>query len=223
MPYYPLSQIQTDLFTNGNEYVIKSNLSPYKGSYYKISTGKSFTGNVPSNQSKEIILIDLATNQPISDNKISIEVPSSKIVNIVSLSSTDDAGVYDNKGNIIYKANTSNYTSDSQPRTLPSSYYPVLTQEQKNKGQLTRYFAKKSNELRYIEVDKKTYDALESKSSDIAFDLYVPASLIWKIKGDKQEIYTSNKAATTSVEQQFRWPGFSQYFKDKFTQFYLED
>lgn len=222
MPYYPLSQIQTNLFTNGGEYAFATNLTQYKGPYYKTSDGKFYSGKIPNNQSQEIIPINEVNGQPLEDEQTFETLPS-KTINIVNEFSTDSAATFSNKNNTIYDSNTSNYTSSSKPRIIPSSYYPVLSQEQKDSGQFTRYFTKKTNELKYIEIDKKTYNALESKNENIAWDLYEPASFTWRIKGDKQEIYISNKAASESIEQQSRWPGFPQYFKDKFTQFYLED
>ena len=43
MAYYPKTKIQTNLFTNG-ELVKTSDLSPYVGSYYKLSTGQKYVG-----------------------------------------------------------------------------------------------------------------------------------------------------------------------------------
>ena len=39
MPYYPKSQIKTDLYTNGDEYISSSTQEVYIGYYYEISTG----------------------------------------------------------------------------------------------------------------------------------------------------------------------------------------
>jgi len=222
MPYYPLSQIQTNLFTNGNEYVFKDDRSPYKGPYYKISTGKYYSEKVPNDLSREIIPINGANNQPLEDTINPLESFSAQTIEISDERQTSDFSVYDENGNITYSTTTSNYTSNAKSRVIPSFYYPSLTQKQKDNGQFTRYFAKKTNELRYIEIGKSTFDALTTQDEGIAFDLYEPASLIWRIKGDRTELFNSNKGAALSVEQQFRWPGFPQYFKDKFTQFYLE-
>ena len=46
MPYYPKTKIQTDLFSNG-ELVKASDLSPYVGPYYKLSTGQRYLGATP--------------------------------------------------------------------------------------------------------------------------------------------------------------------------------
>jgi hypothetical protein len=51
MPYYPLSQIKTNLYTNGGEFSSINNdldrLSEYKGYYWKTSDGKYFSGKTP--------------------------------------------------------------------------------------------------------------------------------------------------------------------------------
>ena len=44
MPYYPLSQIKPNLYTNGSEYVLFSTREPYTGYYYEVSDGKRYTG-----------------------------------------------------------------------------------------------------------------------------------------------------------------------------------
>ena len=47
MPYYPLSQIQTNLFTtNDKEFVVKSTNNFYAGKYWGTSDGKFFTGTI---------------------------------------------------------------------------------------------------------------------------------------------------------------------------------
>ena len=223
MPYYPLSQIQTDLFTNGNEYVFKFNEEPYKGSYYKTSDGKTYSEKIPNKQSKEIIPVNPATLKP-SDESITLpSISSNTTINIIGgPDETDDSSIYDDNGNVLYNANSFGYNFQGNSRIVPSSYYPSLTQKQKDNGQLTRYFTKKTNELKYIEIDKLTYDALKNKDKGIAYDLYEPASLTWRIKGDKTEIFNSNRGSALSIEQKSRWPGFPKYFKDKFTQLYIE-
>jgi hypothetical protein len=49
MSYYPLSQITSNLYTNGLEYTTDLNTpsNSYSGSYWKTSSGKYFTGKTP--------------------------------------------------------------------------------------------------------------------------------------------------------------------------------
>ena len=45
--YYPKSQITINLYTNGKEYFLINTQIPYTGYYYKLSTGKKYTGKTP--------------------------------------------------------------------------------------------------------------------------------------------------------------------------------
>ena len=57
--YYPKSQIKTNLYTNGDEYVIESTQIPYTGYYYLTSTGKAFTGKTPDDKpNQELIPVE---------------------------------------------------------------------------------------------------------------------------------------------------------------------
>ena len=48
--YYPKSQIKTNLYTSGDEYVPILGGDPYRGFYYKTSTGQYFTGRTPDDR-----------------------------------------------------------------------------------------------------------------------------------------------------------------------------
>ena len=54
--YYPKSQIETNLYTMGGEFVIKNTNQPYVGFYWKASSERFFTGKNPNdNIPKELI------------------------------------------------------------------------------------------------------------------------------------------------------------------------
>ena len=53
--YYPPSQIQTNLYTGGGEYVIASSGENYIGNYYSLFNCTFFTGKNPSNTNFSII------------------------------------------------------------------------------------------------------------------------------------------------------------------------
>jgi hypothetical protein len=48
---------------------------------------------------------------------------------------------------------------DLVPYFNPPLYQP---HQDKQNGQFTRYFCKKTNELKYLEIDKETYDSITS-------------------------------------------------------------
>jgi len=55
--YYPKSQITSNLYSNGELY-IKSSGQSYIGYYYKVSTGKIFTGKTPQDGPNQELVVD---------------------------------------------------------------------------------------------------------------------------------------------------------------------
>jgi hypothetical protein len=202
--YYPKSQIKTNLYTDGSEYILSTTKEGYTGFYYEISTGQKYTGK--NTQDKPNILLT-----PIQQANF-IE---SRELSAIGDSPTIDAPIYFIPEDGYSKINDSNRFIPQFNPTLPT------TQNQQN-GQFTRYFCKKTNELQYIEISKETYTQLNSKNPQIAWDLYNPISLIWQITGNKNQVYASNRASAIAIEQNLKWYGFFQYFQDKFLKYYVE-
>jgi hypothetical protein len=193
--YYPKSQIKPSLFTNGGEYILSTTKEEYKGYYFKVSTGQAYSGENP--QKGPNILLN-PTN-----TEITLDTPlNSPKVSIISVES-------------------------SISQTLPSRYIPLFnpnppSQKEQQNGQYTRYFCKRNNELKYIEIDLDTFTMLSTRSPQIAWDLYTPASVLWQIQGDKNTVYASNQSSVYLIEKTQTWYGFSQYFKGNFLKYYLE-
>lgn len=194
--YYPKSQIKTNLFTNGNEYVLSTTEENYIGFYYEISNGTRYTGPSPL-EGPNILLTSLS--DPISQNPTQ---PPQDIIVTISNSQLDNP--------------------EPPLRTIPQFNSTIPTDQDKQNGQFSRYFCKKNNELRYLEIDQDTYLKLLNKDQKIAWDLYTPTVILWQIKGNKEQVYNSNKGTTISIEQNLKWSGFTQYFQDKFLKYYLE-
>ena len=67
MPYFPLSQVKTNLFSSG-EFALVGNQEIYYGPYWKTSTGKYFTGKTPQDlPTREIIPI---SQSPVATDDI---------------------------------------------------------------------------------------------------------------------------------------------------------
>lgn len=82
--YYPKSQIKTNLYTNGDEFVFLSNQQPYTGYYFKTSTGQYFTGKTPDDRPNIEIILNLALSENLiptnqSDYSILINTDTSNI------------------------------------------------------------------------------------------------------------------------------------------------
>jgi hypothetical protein len=203
--YYPKSQIKTNLYTNGGEYLLSTSKETYKGNYYEISSGVKYTGISPNTPPNILLIPNIDQSQ-------------------YTFSTTDDTLPTETKINQITKDQSAiiyNKTLIAQ-RYIPQFNTPLPTTPDNQNGQFYRYFCKKTNELRYLETDKDTYQKLNVKDPKIAWDLYNPIKILWTLKGNKELVYRSNKGTVLSIEQNLKWYGFSQYFKDNYTKYYLE-
>jgi hypothetical protein len=202
MAYYPKSQIKPNLYTGGGELTTEPNQSNspkyYIGYYYQVSNGTYFTGKTPQD----------GPNIPLYP---------------VQTQAFDEAGNFetDNNYDIRYYyfldtdySKLQNVNLDSL-RAIPKSNPTFPTDQDHILGVYTRYFCKKNNELKYMEIDKTTFEKLNTKSKDIAWDLYTPISTLWYITGDAIS-YKANKGLISLIEKNQKWYGFTQWFKERF-------
>jgi hypothetical protein len=188
--YYPKSQITPNLYTNGDEFVLSTDNSSYSGYYFKISTGKYYTGRNQDDRPN----VELIPVTSLSQDNNNTPNPNVNI-NVLSLDSTDFLSTQ-------YEVNTeevSNYFAlkninpYNPPKSLVPYYNPVqpLNQDYKN-GEFRRFFCKKTNEIQYIEIDIPTYNKLIAQDSQILWQLYKPFNITWKLTGTVQEVVRIN-------------------------------
>ncbi len=199
--YYPKSQIKTNLYTNGDEFVFLSNKQPYTGYYFKTSTGQYFTGRTPDDRPNIEITFNLAlaenlipTNQ--SDYSVLINTDTSDIISY---------------NNLI----------KSTPILISPSYNtPAPTEQDYQIGEFRRYFCKKGNEILYLEINKETFDKLIAKDPQYQFSLYQPFNLPWKLTGTQEEVEKTNRNIVALTSQRLRLPEFGRYLKDNYLKYY---
>jgi len=199
MTYIPKNRITTNLYTNGKEYILSTTSEPYVGYYYKLYTGKVFTGKT-QNDSPNIELLPLIVVSPLDPN------------NVTTVSYTKDTK------SIEYSALTK--TNIFGVKQLPSTFYPFPTEDDYKLGEFQRYFAKKINESIYIEINKDTYDKLDAKDSMWLWDLYSVIELPWELTGDLKTVYTVNKNTVAQTEQKNKITGLGIYLKNDYLKFY---
>jgi len=218
--YIPKSKIQTNLYTNGGEYILSSTGKNYTGYYYITSTNAAFTGKNPDVKDSEALVSVEAFDQFPQDyvnNKYTINtlgvdatIQNSKDTNIV----TDYLKI---------KENRETGFNVNKPRQIPS-YNPVLpTQKDYNLGVFVRYFCKKRSENSYIEIDKDTFNNLVERDSTIAFDLYRPFKLPWTLtspNNDKNEVEQTNAKTIKVISVREKTPGLDVYLKFDYTKYY---
>jgi hypothetical protein len=195
--YFPKSQIKSNLYTNGGEYILSTTKNEYKGYYYEISSGKKYTGKTPQD-GPNVLLLDFilsSSTSPLTDLLL------------------------DPSNNTIYSLKSS--PSKSLPSRLLPQFNPTIpTQKDQQIGLFTRYFCKKNNELIYLEINKETFTELANQDPKIAWDLYTPKGITWQIKGDEEQTYLANKNNVMLFEQRQKWYGFSKYLKEDFLKYY---
>ena len=201
MAYYPKSQIKTNLRSSG-EYNFVSNNKPYIGPYYELSNGETYTGATPDNGKGEKIY--LSSDTVILDG---------------TATGVDTVGLPQKSEIVITPPQNAPFPTPPS-RFLPTPNLTIPTQKDYNLGEFQRYFAKKTNQNIYLEINKETCDKLKNSDPNIAFDLYIAISLSWDLSGEQDQTYLINKNTVTLIEDRKNWYGFTQWFKDDFLKYY---
>jgi len=221
MAYYPKSQIRTNLYTKG-EYSLATTREEYSGYYYEVSSGKKYTGKTPDDGLN--IRLILSPSEEINDPRISFTQPSNLLNTIEIVGQTEDGVDYQITD---YSPNTSLLDTtfyidpnETKSRVIPSSQSTIPTEKDYQVGKFQRYFTKKNNELKYMEISKEIFEKLSSQQKTIAWDLYTPISIIWTLIGEQDKTFLTNKNIVTLTENQNKLYGFTQWFKDDFLKYY---
>jgi hypothetical protein len=203
--YFPKSQIIPNIYTNGNELVYESNPRQfYIGYYHILSNGKIFSGKLPND-----------------GNPVALKFPESstfKEPTIVDAPSTNEDAYEVDYTSTVYDDIRNNSGTPPSPSSLiepksipPTPSYPAFT----------RYFVKKTNELRYIEIDKPTFDKIVSKDKQYNWAIYKPFTIYWTTSGNSiQEVTQINKNIVALEEKRQKLYGLTNYFKN-YSEFFV--
>ncbi len=207
--YYPKSQINPNLYTNGGEYSLSTHGKNYIGFYYETSTGEKYTGKDP-NFGGNILLIETSTTDPSLPKNLS---PNASIVSLAN-----DQEKYPDPYTDFDTSSYEKLNDDFSIRSLPSPYYSQPTRNDRAVGEYRRYFAKKTNELIYIEISKETYNKFKANDHTIASDLYDCLFLPWSLNNPE-----TNRNIASIIERDNKWYGFSNYASRYLIKETLED
>jgi hypothetical protein len=208
--YYPLSQITSNLNTNGGEFAYADTEQEYKGYYWATSSGKYYTGKTPQDVPTQE-LIKLSFKGDIGEAVLDGPSPELTIDNFVTKVDT----IQNNEVYLSLKEVDLNaiIKSPLYSATLP-------TQQDYQNTEFRRYFCKKSNEIIYLEISKETYDKLIAQDPQILFELYTPFDLPWQLTGNREQVYKTNKNITELASVRQKLPMLSEYLKMDFTKYY---
>ena len=201
--YYPKSQIKTNLITNGDEYVYSNTTTIYSGSYFITGDGKIFTGRNPNNKPNDSLQpasINLANSPNIEEEVI----PDS--YNVINQAYYLAKGIDPNGINPVPKA--------------PTQITPLPTEKQYQIGEIRRYFVKKTNEIKYIEINKAEYNQYKSSAPNVQITIYSQFSLPWVLTGNRSNAFEVNKKTVERVQTNLKLQGFKSYFKGRYDQLF---
>ena len=215
--YYPKSQIKTNLYTNGDEFVIELTNDPYVGYYYLTSSGIAYSGKTPDDRPNQ----RLTKISPTLSNKL-----ASSNSNTVTFAFTDDANVtnkvtFPNYASTLEYASLKNIDIYNPPIKLLPYYSPTLpTQQDYQNGEFKRYFCKKTNQLLYIEINQEQFDKLVGKDPQIEFSLYQPFYIDWQLTGNKEQVAKVNRNSTELIVFKNKFLGLNEYLRFDWTKYY---
>ena len=219
--YYPKSQIKPNLYTEGNEFVYKATNQPYSGYYYKISTGRYFTGRTPDDR-PNLELVSLTGPDNLTPT-VAQNVVSTVAIPVDGLYEGNEFGPNApiNELTILNYAQLTN-TPTIQPTQfiLPTYNSPEPTQQDYQIGEFRRYFCKKTNEVLYLEINKNTYDNLVGKNPQYVWSLYQPFNLPWQLTGDKEQVARTNKNIVELTSRRLRLPRLGDYLNNNYLKYY---
>lgn len=207
--YYPKSQIKSNLYTKGGEYVYASNKTTYTGYYYTTSDGKAFSGKEPNSGTNVRIISynnttgNKLTNQPLIDGK---EIITSTI------NQTDAPFNDNNPYGVVNSQNNYPKLKNFKPRKIPNQYLRRPQKEDIKLGGYNKFFTKKRTSFLYYEISEEDYNLLIEKDKTIAFDLYEGVSIFWDLYD-----FSLNKTKVADVERDYKWYGFTNSFNDNFS------
>tara|TARA_B100000497_G_scaffold11315_1_gene12797 strand:+ start:5453 stop:7489 length:2037 start_codon:yes stop_codon:yes gene_type:complete len=202
--YFPKSQITTNLYTNGREYVYVGTEKEYIGFYFKTSNGKYYTGKNPN-------------DPPVQE----LVIPKSSKVNDAE---EGEIGNYSQEAALylvpdVYASSTS-LNLIGNPPLPPTQVTNLPTEKDYNLGEYQRYFSSKNNEIKYIEINQNQYEKFINQEPNVDYSLYTAFKFPWLISGNRNEASKVNKKTIERISSNLTLSGFNSYFKNKYDQYF---
>jgi hypothetical protein len=214
--YFPQSQIKTNLYTNGDEFVVKSTDQNYVGSYWKTSSGQFFSKKNPQDIPYEELIESITQPQPPEDQI------STSILNFTNTNISPSSTSYNLDYSSVRKYDLLRGVDVNQPQVkkIPLYYHPQPTLDDYKLGAFTRYFCKRTNQDIYIEINKETFNGLLNANPEYLFSLYTPFQITWTLTGtSSEEVSKVNLSVVSRIERELKFRGLVRYFKN-YSQFY---
>ena len=218
MAYIPKSQIKENQFTPGAEWYYVKNNSSYTGFYYELSNGKAYTGKTPNDPPND----EIVKKSPIySSTKNGVVNDGQDMVEYIT---NWDGPIYEGgpsqnvKDIHIYGILTDTDYNLIKSRPLYDPSFP--TPEDYEKGMFVRYFVCRINQLEYLEINKETYDNINTHNKMWVWEDYIPFTLNWYINGDIDKVFNNNKGSIFIKEKEIKRKGLKDYLGKQFLEYF---
>ena len=215
MPYYPSSQVKTNLYTIGDEFTL--NGSSYTGRYFINSKGQYFSGATPQSAPVKRIY---PTNNDNNENPTFLT--KTEILNNQNREKDVVSSYYDVDPQY-WAARRLDWQNPPKAPIKPIGQQPTPTSSDYEIGEFSRYFLKKNNELQYTEVNEEQLNLYAVKNNKVQWQLYTPITISWILEGDLKDVFNTNKNIVRLSETRNRLLGFVEIFKNRFTQYHKNE
>ena len=246
--YYPKNRILTDLYTNTDEYLYKDPKLALKGStnsngfylgyYWADDEGRFWTGNNPNTgDGYEIVRDNAEDNKNDEENDIYIKsseialgpypYPWTNDIDYDNLfegkmsSSMENPYAYDSGMITSYLSSKGEDLNNLPPKSHPRPYHYAPTEEQYQNKHIIRYFAKKTTNNIYTEINEDTYKKFLRQENTVLWELYQIFQMKWIISGQIEESYRTNFNLVRLAEKNNQIQNLGLFLKNKFNQFFL--
>tara|TARA_R110001606_G_C15398361_1_gene652525 strand:- start:66 stop:929 length:864 start_codon:yes stop_codon:yes gene_type:complete len=202
--YFPKSQLETDLYTNGGEFLYGTDNLVYTGPYF-IAQGNQFYSGRNPNDKPIFVLTKLSTDPFIQDDDPETEVlPNTYYI-------IDDE---------YYIATNTSIIDGETPPSTPLQDYQFPTEEDYKVGEFERYFLKRINDIKYVELSNIEYRKYLTEDPNVSWQLYTPFQLPWEITGNRNKVFNVNKNTVNRIQTDLQLLGFKSYFKGKYDRYF---
>lgn len=201
--YYPKSQVQTDLYSDG-DLLIASSGEVYIGFYWATSNGKFFTGRFPNELNNQTRLVKNISS-PSERHFVPDQTHKQHFYNVTPKTIS-----------YMRLKNINTLTAPALPQPIPC----LPTQKDYEVGEVTRYFCKKRNESLFIETNKENFQQFKEKDDSVFHKGYIAFTLPWVITGEQDQVALENKKAVEYREIKQGFSGLSTYLKQNYLYLY---
>lgn len=211
MPYYPDSQVKTNLYTTGDKFHVFDGTN-YVGDYYINSRGEAYTGKTPQAPGTDRLY---SSNAAPNENPVYLRNNGLKTTETGQYSYyIVDYPYYEAKRRSMFEVETA--------PLKPIGELNIPTEDDYQVGEFQRYFLKKNNEQEFTEVSLKQYQLFKDKNPKVQWEMYTPYSINWVLVGEFKDVYNLNKNIVMLYETKNKLFGFVTSFNKRFSKFYKD-